>query len=101
MNPIGAPGGADTSVQSEAERLRKATSQFEGVFMQYLFAAMRETVPEGGLLDGGSAESIFAGMLDQHLADVAAAGQEDGLGAALYRQLSARLNTPPADGVSQ
>jgi len=75
-------------------RLRQTARQLEGVFMEYLFKAMRETVPQDGLIDGGSAESMFTGLLDQHVADAAAARQENGLGDALYRQLANSLRPP-------
>ncbi len=69
--------------------LRRVAHQLEGVFVEHLFRAMRETVPEGGLVDGGSGEEIFTNMLDQQLADSLAAGWDRGLGAAIYRQLRA------------
>jgi Rod binding domain-containing protein len=64
--------------------------------MQQMFKAMRETVPAGGMFDGGSGEEIFTGMLDEHIADVAASRQQNGLGEALYRQLATRLGPSPA-----
>jgi flagellar protein FlgJ len=86
------PGTAGAPAGDDAAKLRKATSQLEGVFLEQLFKAMRETVPQDGALDGGSGESIFASLLDQHVADAAAAKQENGLGAALYRQLVRQLH---------
>ncbi len=67
------------------ERLRAATALFEGVLTAELFKSMRSTVPEGGAVSGGSGEEIFAGLLDQHLADAAAARSQGGIGEALYR----------------
>jgi flagellar protein FlgJ len=70
--------------------LRRACARLEGVFMQEMLKALRATVPEG-MSGGGAAEDMFTGMLDQHVADNAAARLERGLGAALYRQLRARF----------
>ncbi len=53
----------------ELARLTRTAKQFEGVFVQQLFKAMRETVPEDGLTSGGAGEDMFTGMLDQNLAD--------------------------------
>jgi flagellar protein FlgJ len=78
----------------DAARLRKAAAEVEGVFMQQLFKAMRETVPADGLFDGGSGESMFTEMLDAQVADAAASRQKHGLGEALYRQLSRALALP-------
>jgi flagellar protein FlgJ len=80
---------------SDDARLRQTARQLEGVFMEYLFKAMRETVPQDGVIEGGSGESIFTGLFDQHVADAAAARQENGLGDALYRQLAATLRSTP------
>lgn len=85
-------GAADAGAQSAEEaRLRAATAQMEGVFMTELMKALRETVPEDGMLDGGQGEDIFASMMDDAVAQDAAARQERGLGAALYRQLRTLL----------
>ena len=78
--PVPAPG-------SDAARLRQASQQLEGVFVEQLFKAMRETVPEGGVLDGGMGEEIFSSLMDGHIASTATDGWDRGLGAALYRQL--------------
>ena len=89
------PGPMDGATKEEA-RLRKLAAEVEGVFMQQMFKAMRSTVPSGGLSDAGQGEAIFTGMLDEHIADVAAARQQRGLGDALYRQLVTRLD-PASD----
>ena len=71
---------------SENERLRAATRDFEAVFIQQMLKAMRETVPDGGLLDAGTSEEIFSGLLDEHLAGLSAERGSGGLADALYRQ---------------
>jgi flagellar protein FlgJ len=86
-----AAAAAPRTDSPEDARLRQAARQLEGVFMEYLFKAMRETVPQDGAIEGGSGESIFTGLLDQHVADAAAAKQQNGLGDALYRQLADAL----------
>ena len=73
------------AIQGEEARLRAATGALEGTFYQELFKAMRETVPEAGLLTGGTGEEAFTAMLDQHLADVQASRSDRGIGQALYR----------------
>ena len=87
-------GTTPTGRDSEEQRLKRAARQLEGVFVQQLFKAMRETVPAGELGRGGSGEEMFTGLMDQQLADSAAPGTERGLGAALYRQLRARIAAP-------
>jgi peptidoglycan hydrolase FlgJ len=88
MTQIAAPSSATPAGATPDEvRLRRATQELEGVFVQELFKAMRETVPEGGIVDGGPGEEMFSSMMDQTISAEAASGWERGLGAALYRQL--------------
>jgi peptidoglycan hydrolase FlgJ len=82
---IGPTGGA-AGLPGRDLKLKQTAQQLEGVFVEHLFKAMRETVPEGGLVDGGAGEEIFTSLLDRHLADQVP-GWERGLGAAIYRQL--------------
>lgn len=97
-NPIGgstpppttiAPAGGARAA-AEQERLRKACVQLEGVFMNELAKALRETVPQDGLLEAGTGGEMFASMLDEKLAELAAARSQSGLSAALLRQLGRR-----------
>jgi len=81
-----------TAPVSEEARLRQASRDLEGVFVEQLFKAMRETVPEDSLFGGGAGEEMFTGMMDSHLASQVPAGWQNGLGEALYRQLRAALN---------
>ncbi|WP_396201803.1 rod-binding protein [Gemmatimonas sp.] len=68
--------------------LMKSASQLEGMFVQQLYKAMRETVPQQeGIVSGGAGEDIFTGLLDQHLAAETPKQWEHGIAQALYRQL--------------
>jgi flagellar protein FlgJ len=86
------PAPAPAPASPEEIRLRKAAQQLEGVFVQQLFKAMRETVPSDGILDGGTGEEMFTGMMDEHIAAELPAKWEHGLGAAVYRQLRGSLD---------
>ena len=73
--------------------LMKSASQLEGMFVQQLYKAMRETVPQQeGIVSGGAGEDIFTGLLDQHLAAETPKQWEHGIAQALYQQL--RRGTP-------
>lgn len=80
------------------QRLKKVVEQLQGVFVEQLFKAMRETVPTDGVTDGGPGEAMFSGMMDQHLADQLPSQWERGIGDALYRQLRPQL--APASGTN-
>jgi Rod binding domain-containing protein len=62
----------------------------EGVFLAQLFQALRATVPESGLGTAPGTD-VFTAMLDERLAELAAQRLRGGMGDALYRQLSRRL----------
>ena len=106
MTSISTPRSvAPAAPSANEEKLRRATQELEGVFVQELFKAMRETVPEGGIVDGGPGEDMFSSMMDQTISAEAASGWERGLGAALYRQLQPMLSgaaaAPPADAAAE
>lgn len=77
------------------ERLEATTSLMEASFYEELFKAMRDTVPEGGLLDGGQGEDIFSSFLDRHLAETQALRAGTGLGDALYRHFAGTAGVEP------
>ena len=98
IRPTGTPAtpAAVSPRESEAERLHKTARDLEGVFVEQLFKAMRETVPKGGgVVDGGSGEEMFTGLLDQRLSAEAPAKWQHGLADALFRQLRGALGSSP------
>lgn len=82
------------------DELRRAAQEFESLFIFQMLKVMRETVPEGGLLQGGPGNDIFLTMMDQHLASAMA--EQGGLGLAeiIVRDLEPALGAhrSPAEG---
>jgi len=106
IDSIGLPATPPTAADARGAKLRKAAQQLEGVFVQQLYKAMRDTVPQQeGIVSGGAGEDIFTGLLDQHLAAETPKHWQTGLSDALYRQLSrglpsdatAAASAPPLD----
>ena len=98
----GLSANAPAAPASQDEKLRAVTKQLEGVFVQQLFKAMRETVPQDGLADGGAGEEMFTGMMDENIATQVPEQWAHGIGESLYRQLRAalphaNLGAAPAD----
>jgi flagellar protein FlgJ len=93
-----AVAAAAKSPSSDEMRLRKTALQMEGVFVQRLFAAMRDTVPEGGLMDKSSAEDTFTQLFDEKLSEQAPSqwSGAHSLANALYNQLRLRLGSAEA-----
>jgi peptidoglycan hydrolase FlgJ len=105
MNPAtgvrgtAAPAAAAAPGRDDRAQLRALARQFQGVFMNQMFQAMRQSVPEGGFIEKTAGEDMFTSLLDDKLSSLAAARMRNGLTEALYRQLCRRLGpeTAPAD----
>lgn len=67
--------------------LREHTREFEALFINEMFKAMRQTVPQGGLVEKSSASGIYEEMLDMERARHASRGRGFGLAEAMYEQL--------------
>ena len=91
INPLHSLG---TDVTPRESRLRKVVGQLEGVFVEQLFKAMRETVPADGIVNGGPGEAMFTGLLDQHVADALPGQWHHGIGESLYQQLRPAVSQP-------
>lgn len=91
MTYINPTNASAKGLPSQEERLRGVVKQLEGVFVQQLYKAMRETVPNDGIANGGAGEDMFAGLLDQHLAAETPKQWKHGLGEALVEQLRPAL----------
>ena len=91
-----------STAQTADAKLRKTAFQMEGLFVQRLFAAMRDTVPQDGLVAQGNGESTFTGMLDEKMAEQVPAqwNGEHSLAQALYHQLRQRLASTAAASAS-
>jgi Rod binding domain-containing protein len=78
---------------SDDARLRKTSSQMAGLFVERMFAAMRDTVPTDGTFAPSSAESTFTDMLDEKMSEQVPSQwtSSHSLAQALYTQLRARL----------
>ncbi|MDY0267636.1 rod-binding protein [Trichloromonas sp.] len=76
----------DTATQDDAA-LRQTCREFEAIFVQSMFKAMRSTVPAGGLFPRGMAQDSFQDMMDLEVAKASAEQGRFGIAEALYRQL--------------
>lgn len=90
ITPATAPFAVDATDATDA-KLRRVAAQLEGVFVEQLLKAMRETVDSQSVGSGSLGEDLFTGLLDQTVADGVAQQSDRGIGAALYRQLRARI----------
>jgi len=93
MNEVAGIGkhGVTAAPSNNHAKLRQLATELESVFLNQLFQAMRQSVPDGGLGETSPGEEMFTAMLDEQLAQEAAAKWERGIGEELYKQLSRRL----------
>lgn len=88
MTRIDAPTAAGLpSVPDRLAQLKDSSGKLEGLFVEQLFKAMRETVPQDGLTSGGQGEEIFSSLLDQKMADEVPAQWHRGIASALVKEL--------------
>jgi len=82
----------DTSrSQKDKKALKKSCQDFESIFVQSMFKAMRKTVPDGGLLKKDNATAVYQDMLDQEIAKKISKKQSVGLADQMYRQMEKKL----------
>ncbi len=85
-------------IEDPRQRAEAVATQLETVFLTMMVKAMRQTVPEGGLLGKGLGGKHYVEMLDQEFARAGAAGGLDPrLHQALVRQM---MQTPEAIGTA-
>jgi len=72
----------------DLESLRQSTREFEAIFVNEMFKAMRKTIPEGGLFEKDMSTDIYQEMIDMELARSSSDGDGLGLGKAMFDQLS-------------
>lgn len=77
--------------QRDRQALKKSCQDFEAIFVQSLFQAMRKTVPEGGLFEESSPAKLYQDMLDQEIATQISRRQSLGLAEQMYRQMEQKL----------
>jgi flagellar protein FlgJ len=78
---------ARTGTASDDEALRQTCETFEAIFAQQMFKAMRSTIGDGGLLQKTQADEIYAGLMDQQVAQDLAGTGSLGISEKLFAQL--------------
>lgn len=98
--PLNPPHAEKVSKGTVNKKLLNACQGFEAVFINQMLKAMRKTIPQKGMLDGGIAQGIYKDMLYQQYSEKMAKTANFGLARVLYNQLSGRpLESPIKGGV--
>lgn len=85
-------GGLERARQAAAKTgdekaLRKASQDFEAVFVNLLLKEMRKGMPKGGVFERSMAREWFEGMLDEAVAKEVSQGPGIGLAGPIYEQM--------------
>ena len=76
----------NTAIDKSSKKWEVA-KQFESMFVNEMFKAMRKTVSGEGLTEASPGRKIFTSMLDQEYADSAGETNSLGLADIIYRQM--------------
>lgn len=80
---------------TERQKIKKVSQDFEALFTGMMLKAMRATVPEDKLTGGGRAEETFRYMLDQEYAAAASKrGGPNSLATMVEKELLKRYEQP-------
>jgi flagellar protein FlgJ len=87
--------GATNKITPKASKnlqaLRKSCRDFEAIYTQEMYKAMRKTVPDGGIFEQDKAGDLYKEMLDMEIAKTTAAGKGNGIGEAMYQQMKGKV----------
>ncbi|MEF8823121.1 MAG: rod-binding protein [Desulfohalobiaceae bacterium] len=78
--------------QPNKRPMKEVCQNFEAFFVQSMFKKMRDTVPEGGLLEDGFSSGFYREMLDKQVAMQSAKRKDFGLAQAMYKQYGSSHN---------
>ena len=89
LKPLASSDPALTALNKEIskDRLQKACSDFESIFINHMLKSMRATVDESGLIENSNASQIIKSMFDENLAKGIAKGGGVGLAKILFEYL--------------
>jgi flagellar protein FlgJ len=78
---------ANASKDINLGKLKKACSDFESLFINYMLKSMRSSIQEGGIFEHSEESKMFRSMFDEKLADEISSSGGLGLGETLYKRL--------------
>lgn len=77
--------------KTDKEKISILAREFESIFTNQMLKTMRSSVNKSDFMNGGAAEEMFTGMLDEEMARQMAFSQNSGLSKALEEQLWAMM----------
>ncbi len=99
QSKVRAADGSD-GVNRDSE-LKKASKEFESIFISYLLKVMRDTIEESGLTEGGPGKDIYTELFDQEMSRSIADHGALGISDLIYKSLSARIQVRDQGGADK
>lgn len=81
-------GQTTESKTHKLNKLRETSQEFEAMYINEMYKAMRKTVPESELIEKNSAEKMYQEMQDMEMARSISQGQGVGIADAIYNQMA-------------
>jgi len=80
------------NLAEQKAKLHQATKEFESFFVMHMLKAMRQTIPESGLMGSGLGKDVYQSIFDQELSKEMAGQSPSSLGEILYKSLEKHLD---------
>jgi flagellar protein FlgJ len=87
---------AGGSHPTDDPKLREACADFEAILVNRMLEAMRRTLRQDGLLDGGTGREVYDSLYYQEIATRVSRAKGLGIGERLYRQMAERAKAAAA-----
>ncbi len=71
----------------ELAKLRKSCREFEAIYVNEMYKNMRKSIPDSGIFEKNTGDTLYQEMLDMEMAKQTAAGDGIGIGKTMYEQL--------------
>jgi len=88
-----------TELDGQKAKLRKASRDFEEIFIRELLKSMRATLQDDGMFGSGAQGEIFSGMMDDAIAAKIAERGNLGLGDVLYQRMVHKIDPSDKTGI--
>jgi flagellar protein FlgJ len=79
----------------DREKLKKACTDFEALFMAQMLKFMRQSLPQTGFFGKGVGSDIYQSLMDQQLSQELSQSKGLGLGTRIYQQVLRREEKAP------
>lgn len=78
--PFSLKGMSAKGLPGDEDRLKQACREMESVFLHQMIKAMRQTIPNSGLLGGGPGHELYQSLFDMEMSRALARKEGIGLG---------------------